>query len=66
MGLLLITLFAVGHCLPILAAGTSTALVGRLIENQAWQRTGDWFRKGAGGVILLLAIYFIGNPFIGS
>jgi len=66
MGLVLITLFAIGHCLPILVAGTSTALVGKLIENQAWQRTGEWFRKGAGGVIILLAIYLIGNPFFGS
>ncbi len=66
MGLVLITLFAVGHCLPILVAGTSTALVGKLIENQAWQRTGDWFRKGAGVMIMLLAVYFIGNPFWGN
>jgi len=66
MGLILITLFAVGHSLPILAAGTSAALVGKMIENQAWQRAGDWFRKGAGGVIILLAIYFIGNPFFGN
>jgi len=35
MGLILITLFAVGHSLPILAAGTSAALVGKMIENQA-------------------------------
>jgi len=66
MGLVLIILFAVGHSLPILVAGTSTALVGRLIENQAWQSTGEWFRKGAGGMIMLLALYFIGNPFWGN
>jgi len=66
MGLIFITLFAVGHSLPILAAGTSAALVGKMIEIQAWQTAGDWFRKGAGGVIILLAIYFIGNPFFGS
>jgi cytochrome c-type biogenesis protein len=66
MGLMLITLFAVGHSLPILAAGTSTALVGKVIENQAWQGAGMWFRKGAGVVIIILAVYFIGNPFWGS
>lgn len=66
MGLMLITLFAVGHSLPILAAGTSTALVGKVIENQAWQGAGTWFRKGAGVVIIILAVYFIGNPFWGS
>ena len=66
MGLPLIILFAFGHSLPILAAGTSAAVVGRLLENQAWQRAGDWFRKGAGVVIILLGIYFIGNPFWGN
>jgi cytochrome c-type biogenesis protein len=62
MGLMLITLFAVGHCLPILAAGMSTAFVERLLGNHGWQRTGDWFRRGAGIVIILLAVYFIVNP----
>jgi cytochrome c-type biogenesis protein len=66
MGLVLITLFAVGHSLPILLAGTSAALVSKMIESQGWQHAGDWFRKGAGGVIMLLAVYFIGNPFWGN
>jgi cytochrome c-type biogenesis protein len=66
MGLVLITLFAIGHSLPILAAGTSTAFVGKLLENHAWQRTGDWFRKSAGAIIAVLGIYFIGNPFWGN
>lgn len=63
MGLTLIILFAIGHSLPILAAGTSTAFVGKLIASQAWQNTGNWLRKAAGSVIIILAIYFIGNPF---
>lgn len=61
-GLALIGLFAVGHCLPIVAAGTSTALVGRLLENSAWNQSVGWFRKSAGVVIIILGIYFIGNP----
>jgi cytochrome c-type biogenesis protein len=66
MGLLFILLFALGHCLPIVIAGSSTALVRRMIENQAWQGAGRWFRKGAGVLIGILGIYFIGNPFWGS
>jgi len=63
-GLLFIILFAIGHCLPIVVAGSSTAAVRRLMENSLWQSAGSWFRKGAGAVIGLLGIYFIIRPFI--
>lgn len=66
VGVLFITLFALGHCLPIVIAGSSTATVRKLIENQAWQGAGMWFRKGAGALIAVLGIYFIGNPFWGN
>jgi len=62
-GILFILLFAVGHCLPIVAAGSSAAAVRRVIENRTWQGTGTWFRKGAGVVIGLLGVYFVLNPF---
>jgi cytochrome c-type biogenesis protein len=65
-GLLLILLFAAGHCLPIVIAGSSTAAVRRLIENRTWQGAGFWFRKGAGIVIALLGLYFIANPIVSS
>jgi len=66
VGILFITLFAVGHCLPIVIAGSSTAMVRKLIENQTWQGAGLWFRKGAGALIAVLGIYFMGNPFWGN
>jgi cytochrome c-type biogenesis protein len=66
VGILFITLFAVGHCLPIVIAGSSTAMVRKLIENRTWQGAGLWFRKGAGALIAVLGIYFIGNPFWGN
>ena len=66
VGILFITLFAFGHCLPIVIAGSSTAMVKKLIENQTWQGAGMWFRKGAGALIAVLGIYFIGNPFWGN
>ena len=63
-GVLLIILFALGHCLPIVIAGSSTALVRKVIENSAWNGAGTWFRKIAGASIALLGLYFIAVPFI--
>jgi len=61
-GVLFIFLFAIGHCLPIVVAGSSTAAVKSLLENSMWQGAGNWFRKGAGAVIGVLGLYFIINP----
>jgi len=63
-GILFILLFAVGHCLPIVVAGSSTAAVKMVLENSRWQGAGNWFRKGAGALIGLLGIYFVINPFV--
>ena len=63
LGILFILLFATGHCLPIIVAGSSGAAVRGLLENSTWQNAGNWFRKGAGTVITILAVYFILNPF---
>jgi len=65
-GILFILLFAAGHCLPIMVAGSSTAAVRKVMENSAWQGAGNWFRKGAGVMICLLGAYFIISPFIGT
>ena len=65
-GILFITLFAVGHCLPIVIAGSFTGFVKGIMENSRWQGAGNWFRKGAGVVIVLLGLYFIVNPFLPS
>lgn len=62
-GILLILLFAFGHCLPIVVAGSSTAAVKRVVENSSWQGGANWFRKGAGVVIVMLGAYFIMSPF---
>ena len=62
-GILFILLFAIGHCLPIVVAGSSTAAVKKVMENSTWQGAGNWFRKGAGVVIVMLGAYFILNPF---
>jgi cytochrome c-type biogenesis protein len=64
-GSVMMLLFALGHCLPIVFAGSSAAAVRRLTESAAWQGAGTWFRKGAGAVIGLLGVYFIAGPFTG-
>ena len=64
IGSLMMILFAMGHCLPIVIAGSSTALVRKLTENHAWQDAGNWFRKGAGVVVGLMGLYFMARPFI--
>ena len=63
-GSVMMVLFAMGHCLPIAVAGSSTALVRKVTENSAWQGAGMWFRRGAGVVIAILGVYFIIGPFI--
>ena len=65
-GLLFIVLFGIGHCLPIVVAGSSAAAVKKLLENSAWNGAGAWFRKIAGVTIALLGIYFIIAPFLPS
>ncbi len=63
-GSLMMILFALGHCLPIVVAGSSTAMVRKLTENHAWQDAGNWFRKAAGVVVGLMGLYFMARPFI--
>ena len=63
-GLFLLTLFALGHCLPIAVAGSSATTVKRLINNSSFHHSGAWFRKGAGVLIAGLGIYFIIRPWV--
>jgi cytochrome c-type biogenesis protein len=65
-GVVLILLFAIGHCLPIMVAGSSAAMVKGVLENSRWQGAAQWFRKGAGVVIGGLAVYFMVNPFFSA
>ncbi|WP_027362592.1 cytochrome c biogenesis CcdA family protein [Desulfospira joergensenii] len=64
VGVLYIFLFALGHCLPIVVAGSSTAVVKKLLENSTWNGAGVWFRKISGTAIGALGIYFILIPFL--
>lgn len=66
VGTIFILLFAAGHCLPIAVAGSSVGFVKGIMENNKWQNTGNWFRKGAGIIIIVMGIYFIAKPFLGE
>ena len=63
-GVVFILLFGLGHCIPIAVAGSSTALVRRFLDNNAWQRGSALFRRLAGLYIGALGIYFIGQPLL--
>jgi len=63
-GILLILAFGIGHCAPIAVAGSSTALIRRILTNQSFQSGSLWFKKGAGIVVGGLGCYFIVRPFI--
>lgn len=63
-GVMLILLFAVGHCLPIAVAGSSAATVKRLTASAFFGQGSLWFRKGAGVVIAGLGCYFLARPFL--
>ncbi len=63
-GSILILLFALGHCLPIAIAGSSTAFAKRMLASQTMQNSSVWFQRGAALIIAGLGIYFIAQPFI--
>ena len=65
-GILFIILFGLGHCIPIAVAGSSTALVRRVLENSRFLKGGLWFRRFAGVIIAGLGVYFIVQPFVGG
>ena len=57
-GGLLLLVYALGHSLLIIIAGTSMGAARTLIENKKMGRTMDILRKGAGAVIVLVGLYF--------
>jgi cytochrome c-type biogenesis protein len=57
-GGVLLLVYALGHSLLILIAGTSMGAARALIENKKMTRTMDILRKVAGAVIVLVGLYF--------
>ena len=71
-GALLICAFALGHCLPIVLAGSSAALARRMLEavsGSSGDGTGGgslWVRRVAGSGVGLLGVYFVLRPFFAA
>ena len=65
-GLSLILFFALGHCLPIVVAGSSAALAQRVLAGKGMQTATVWGRRIAGGLVMLIGVYFIISAITGS
>jgi cytochrome c-type biogenesis protein len=58
-GIILILIFALGHCIPILIGGSATSLVKKVINSNRIQGSGVWFKRLAGVTFILVAVYLI-------
>lgn len=58
-GAFLLLVYAFGHCVLILVAGTSIGLAKGLIESKGLTRASSILRKGAGALIILVGLYFV-------
>ncbi|MBN1945363.1 MAG: hypothetical protein JW797_06770 [Bradymonadales bacterium] len=58
-GGILLLVYALGHSVIILIAGTSMGAARALIENKKMTRTLNILRKGAGAMIILVGFYFV-------
>ncbi|MDW7712265.1 MAG: cytochrome c biogenesis protein CcdA [Deferrisomatales bacterium] len=60
-GLLLVWLYAVGHCALLVVAGTSVGAVRRLVASERYARANLWFRRAAGALLAAVGLYLIVN-----
>ena len=58
-GGLLLLVYALGHSVLILIAGTSMGAARKLIESKKVTRATEWMRKGAGAVIVIVGVFFV-------
>ena len=58
-GVSLIFSFALGHCLPIVVAGSSVAIAQRLLSAKGMQSATVLGRKLAGGLVIAIGLFFI-------
>lgn len=62
-GTLLVFAFAVGHALPILAAGASAPLLHKILHSAGLQKAGLVGRVAAGGLVVAVGAYVMTTPF---
>ena len=58
-GIALIFSFALGHCLPIVVAGSSVAIAQRLLTAKGMKSATVIGRKLAGGLVVAIGLFFI-------
>ena len=58
-GGLLLLVYALGHSVLILVAGTSMGAARKIIESKRATAVSLWLRRVAGGVIVLVGAYFV-------
>lgn len=58
-GAFLLLVYALGHSVLILLAGTSMGIARKLIESKKVARATDIMRRAAGGVIVLVGAFFV-------
>lgn len=58
-GISLIFSFALGHCLPIVIAGSSVAIAQRLLSAKGMQSATVLGRRLAGGLVIAIGLFFI-------
>ncbi|MGQ9693630.1 MAG: cytochrome c biogenesis CcdA family protein [Thermodesulfobacteriota bacterium] len=58
-GGVLLFMYALGHCVLIIIAGTSMGLAKRIIESRGLNRGLAYLRKGSGVLIIIIGFYFI-------
>lgn len=63
-GALLLLVYALGHSVLILIAGTSMGAARTLLENTKATRTLEYLRRAAGAVIVFVGIYFASRGLI--
>ena len=63
-GLMLIVVFAGGHCLPIAIAGSSVALCQRLVESKGMHTASVWGRRAAGLLVVAVGFYFLATAIL--
>lgn len=59
LGVLLMFLYAVGHSVLVIIAGTSTGFVEKIHHNEKYHRLESVFRVVMGAVILLIGLYIL-------
>jgi cytochrome c-type biogenesis protein len=63
-GMLMLILFAAGHCFPLVVAGIFSAHVMEVLQGHSWQKGILVMRKIAGAIIIGIGSYFSIVPFM--